>query len=82
MKILTKEQAEKIRTKPAGRSSRARTYLMAMKVGDIILLEKKDWTQRRRTPSTYCRELENKTGRKWECKTALDGSGWVIEREQ
>jgi len=57
-----------------------RTYLMGMEVGDIILLERKDWKQKKRKPSTYCRQLERSTDRKWKCDTALDGSSWVIER--
>ena len=80
MKKLSKEEAANIQTKPAGRSSMARTYLLGMEVGDIILLERKDWKQKKRKPSTYCRELERSTGRQWKCDTALDGSGWVIER--
>lgn len=80
MKKLSKEEAASIATRPAGRNSMVRVYLMNMQVNDIILLEKKDWKQKKRKPSTYCRELERSTGRKWKCETALDGSGWVIER--
>lgn len=80
MKKLTKEEAEKISTRPAGRSSMARTYLLGMKVGDIILLERKDWNQKYRQPSTFCRILEKQTKRQWKCDTALDGTGWIIER--
>jgi hypothetical protein len=80
MKKLTKEEAQHIRTRPTGRSSPARTYILSMEVGDIILLEKKDWNQKYRQPSTFCRILERKTNRQWKCEAALDGSGWVIER--
>ena len=80
MKKLTREEAQNISTRPAGRSSLARTYILCMKVGDIILLERKDWKQKFRKPSTFCRILEKQTNRKWKCDTALDGTGWVIER--
>lgn len=80
MKKLTKEEAKGIITKPAGRSSLARTYILDMEVGDIIFLERKDWRQRHRQPSTFCKMLERKYGRNWKCDTALDGTGWVIER--
>jgi hypothetical protein len=53
---------------------------MNMQVGDVIILEPQDWTQKYRKPSTYCLELGRKTGLGWTCMTALDGSGWVIER--
>lgn len=80
MKKLSKEEARSIKTRPAGRSSMARIYLLNMEVGDIILLETKDWKWKSRKPSTYCRRLERDTGRQWKCETALDGSGWVVER--
>lgn len=80
MRPLTREEAAQIRTKPDGRASYVRVILLAMNVGEIILLEPKDWTQRTQVPKTYCRQLGNATGREWTCKKAIDGSGWVIER--
>lgn len=80
MKKLTKEEAKSINKRPAGRSSLARVYLLNMEVGDIILLETKDWTWKSRQPSTFCRRLARETSRDWKCETAMDGSGWVIER--
>lgn len=80
MKKLSKEEAKNINKRPAGRSSMARIHLLNMEVGDIILLEPKDWKWKSRKPSTYCRKLERDTAREWNCETALDGSGWVIER--
>lgn len=80
MKKLSKEEAEKIRTRPSGRGSYAYKVLMAMRVGEIILLERKDWTWKSRKPGTYCKWLERKKNRKWNCAEAVDGSGWVIER--
>ncbi len=80
MKKLTKEEASQIVTKPRGRLSVARMHLMNMQVGDIILLEPKDWKQKTRQPSTYCRILGRRTGLEWTCDEAMDRSGWVIER--
>lgn len=80
MKKLTKEEAKNIKKRPAGRSSLARIYLLSMEVGDIILLEPKDWTWKSKKPSSLCRRLARETSRDWKCETAMDGSGWVIER--
>jgi len=65
---------------PDGKSSYARAVLMGMGVGDIIILEPKDWTQKTRKPGTYCLRLGRKTGRQWTCRTVADGSGWMVER--
>jgi hypothetical protein len=80
MKQITKEEAQKIKARPEGRASYTLGILMNMNVGEVILLEPHDWTQKYRKPSTYCLEVGRKTGRAWKCVTALDGSGWVIER--
>jgi hypothetical protein len=80
MRKLTREEAQKIKAKPEGRSNYLRGVLLNMEVGEIVLIEPVDWTQQYRKPSTYCLELGRKTGRVWKCVTALDGSGWVIER--
>jgi len=80
MRTLTKEEALMIKVRPEGRTTYARGILMNMRVGEMILLEPKDWTQKHRKPRTYCLQLGRLTGRAWKCATALDGSGWVIER--
>lgn len=80
MKTLTKEEASLIKRQPDGKSSFARGALLAMNVGEIILLEPADWKQRTQAPSTYCLQLGRKTGMGWTCWKAMDGRGWVIER--
>jgi len=80
MKLLTKEEAQSIKVRPEGKSSYVKGLLTNMKPGDIILLEPQDWKPKYKKPSTYCLELGRKTGMGWKCATALDGSGWVIER--
>ena len=80
MKTLTREEAAGIKRVRNGKTSYARGVLMAMNVGEVILLEPQDWKQRTEAPSTYCRKLTRKTGLAWVCDKALDGRGWVVER--
>lgn len=80
MKKLTKEEAEKIITNVSGNSSLLRNTMLAMKTGEIILVEPKDWKWKTKTPSTMCRRLERGSSLKFTCKEAVDGSGWLIER--
>ena len=79
MKHLTREEAAQLETRPNGRLSWARGFLFGMKVGDIVLVERKDWKQNR-VPSTVIKRMTGKEGREWTVKTLLDGSGWIIER--
>jgi len=80
MKKLTREEATQLPRRPNGNFSFIRGYLMAMKPGDFILLEKKDWTRKTQVPSTYCLWLSRKEKGEWRCETLLDKTGWVIER--
>jgi len=80
MKMLTKEEAKSIITKPVGRVSGLRALLLAMKPGEFLLVERADWKWKKKTPSVMCRRLEDGSSLKYDCKRALDGSGWVIER--
>ncbi len=80
MKKLSREEADKIVIKPSGRGSYLRSVLLTMKVGDIVLIEPKDWKWKHKPPSAYCRRLEENNKIKFTCGKALDGSGWVIER--
>lgn len=80
MKKLTKEEAKLLPKGPTGYYSPIRAYLLAMEPGEIILLEKKDWTRKTQTPFTYCNWLSKRTGKGWKCERLIDKSGWVIER--
>jgi hypothetical protein len=80
MKKLTKEELGQLKAKPHGRANYLRGVLMNMAVGEIVLIEPKDWTQVHRKPGTYCLQLGRKTGMGWKCMTVIDGSGWVVER--
>lgn len=82
MKLLTDAEVAAIKTKPAGKGSHVRTFLLNLKIGENLLIERKDWTWKRVTPSTLCRRLEKKFTRKFNCDRALDGSGWIVKREK
>jgi len=80
MKKLTEEEAAKIITNASGNSSLLRNTMLAMKTGEIILVEPKDWKWKTKTPSTMCRRLEWHSSLRFTCKKAVDGSGWIIQR--
>jgi hypothetical protein len=82
MRKITEAEAAAIVAKPVGNASPLRTMLLDMKPGEILLVESKDWTWKTKTPSAMCRRLEWHSTLKFECKVALDGSGWIIKREK
>ena len=80
MRQLTEEEAKAIFSKPLGKMSRARAILMRMQVGEIILLEHSDWTQRRNGPDRLIRLLRQAEKRDYTIDIAMDRSGWIIKR--
>jgi len=80
MKKITQEELDNMQIKPTGKSSYLRSVFMNLKVNEMILVEPKDWHWKYKTPSSLCRRIEENTKFKFECMTALDGSGWVIKR--
>jgi len=80
MKKLTKQDVERIGTKPPGRASKVRIIVSNMLLDEIVLLERTEWKEANRAPSVMLRKLEKQYKRKFTCAKALDGSGWIVER--
>ncbi len=80
MKKLTREEADAIPVFPHGKKTWLRATLLNMQPGEIILIERKEWTWKNQPLSTYCRRLEKLSNVKFDCKEAVDGSGWVVKR--
>ena len=80
MKKLTQEEADAIKVLPPGKKTLLRVTLLSMGVGEIVLIEPHEWTWKRQPLSTYCRRLEKLNKRRFDCKKAVDGTGWVVKR--
>jgi len=80
MKKLTKEELQKMELKPTQRQTLARTYILRMQPGDIILIERHEWTWKKHKPSVIANEIAKRKRWKLTCNELTDGTGWVIER--
>ena len=78
MKKITKEEAEKLQTK-LGSSTVVRTEVTFMKVGEVLIIEKRDWTQKK-GPGQMLQRVTEKTKQRYTLKTLADESGWLVER--
>ncbi len=79
MKKLSSNEFESLELRGKGRSSHIFNSIINLKVGEAILLEKKDWT-RKAGPSTLVRYIEKKHNMKFTCGAVTTGSGWAIKR--
>ncbi len=80
MKKITEAEALAVVTKPMGRVSRLRAMLLNLEPGEYLLVERSDWKWKGKAPSVMCRRLEEHGSKRYDCKKALDGSGWIIKR--
>lgn len=80
MKKLTSNEFEQLSIKGKGRSSHLFNSIVNLKVGEGLLIEKKDWN-RKAGPSTLVRYIEKNHKRKFAC-AAISGEegGWAIKR--
>ncbi len=78
MKKITKEEAAKLQTK-LGSSTVVRTAVVHLQVGEILLIEKGDWTQKK-GPGQMLQRVTERTKQKYTCSALADGSGWLVER--
>jgi len=78
MKKLTKEEASKF-VLNRGSSSIARTAVMHMQPGEILLIEKTDW-QQQNGPGQMLSRVTKATGREFKLETVATGEGWIVER--
>ena len=78
MKKITKEEAEQLEYR-IGTSTVVRTAVMHMQPGELLLIERKDWTQRN-GPGQMLKRISDKTQWKFVLKALANGSGWIVER--
>jgi hypothetical protein len=79
MKKLSEEEFQNLTLKGKGRSSHVFNSLINLKVGEALLLEKKDWS-RKASPSTLVRYIEKKHNLKFAYCAIEGGKGWAIKR--
>jgi hypothetical protein len=79
MKKLSIEEYEQLPLKGKGRSSQVFNSLINLKMGEALLIEKKDW-KRKAAPGTLLRYLEKKHNMKFHCGALDDNSGWAVKR--
>ena len=79
MKFLTPEEADALNPLPLGNKNKVRIAIEAMQPGDILYVEKADFTWKNRTPNTFCKRLEKHGKGKFEV-TQIKGEGWVVKR--
>src|SRR5437879_1252927 len=79
MKKLTIEEYEQLSVKGKGRSSPVFNSIINLKIGEALLIEKKDWN-RKAAPGTLVRYIEKKQNVKFTCCAIENGNGWVVKR--
>ena len=79
MKKLNEEEFNNLPLKGKGRSSHVFNSIVNLKVGEAILIEKKDWS-RKVSPSSLVRYIEKNHQMKFTCGAVAGGAGWAVKR--
>lgn len=80
MRKLSADEFDQLSIKGKGRSSHLFNSILNLKVGEALLIEKKDWN-RKAGPSTLVRYIEKNHNIKLACATISGGEGaWAIKR--
>jgi hypothetical protein len=78
MRAVSREEAGRFAIKKGG-SGVVRTAVLAMKPGDILLIERQDWRQKN-GPTQMLTRLKKGTGMDFKCEIVANGGGWLVER--
>jgi len=79
MKKLTKEEAQSYVLRRAS-CSPLRTALEHLAVGEILLVERKDWNQQKNGPTAMCTRIKKHSGMDYKVSVVASGEGWLVER--
>jgi hypothetical protein len=79
MRLITKEEKEKMPLRGRGGSSLVFRNVIELEPGQILFIEPQDW-QRKHPPTTVVHYIERKYKRKFSTLYHATGQGWVVER--
>jgi hypothetical protein len=79
MKKLTKEEAQAYVLRRSS-CSPVRTAIEHLAVGEILLVERKDWAQQKNGPRAMCNQIKKRSGMEYKVSVVASGEGWLVER--
>jgi len=79
MKKLSMEEAQGYVIRRAS-CSPLRTALEQLAVGEIMLVEPKDWNQQKNGPGVMCQRIKKQSGMEYKVSVVASGEGWLVER--
>lgn len=80
MKLISKEEAKKLRLQKAGKKHAVNAAIEIMEVGQLLQVEPQDMRWKNFTPSYFCNKIKKRTDRTFEVTNIPGDKGWVVER--
>ncbi len=80
MQILSAEESKDLEPITFGRTSKVVGYASLLKVGEAMVITRKDWPSKN-PPYAAIDRLAKKTGRTFDRGKMPDGSGWLVKRK-
>jgi hypothetical protein len=78
--IISKEEAGAMPLLPFGRKHAVRILIEGLQPGQVLRIDRSDFTWKRKTPGIVCRVVSKATKAKFRVFKLPNNSGWVVER--
>ncbi len=82
MRKITDEEYKTLRTRPISKKHPVRAWIERMEAGDKLKIERSEFTWLKRSPAYFTNEVRKKTGNIFRVERLMDGTGWVVIREE
>jgi hypothetical protein len=78
--IISKEEAGAMRLLPFGKKHAVRILIEQLKPGQMLKVERGDFSWRGKNPNFFCRQVSKSTKAKFQVMKMPGNTGWVVER--
>ena len=81
-RIINKEEAETLQLLPFGKKHSVRALIEQLKPGQMLHVDRTDFTWKRKTPNFFCRQISENSKARFKVYKAKGKTGWVVERTE
>ena len=77
---VSREEMQRIGSLQTGKGHKVRKEMKQLDVGEILLVLRKDWNWRYKTPNAIVNDMNTNSNKRFNCTLAANDCGWFIER--
>lgn len=82
MRTITKEEAAKRNLQPLGKKHPVRAEIEKLETGKFLVINPQDYAWTTHTLNYFCKQITEKTGKKFIVYKDKGTNGWAVERTE